>query len=346
VTGGASYWFAYEAPTNGTVNLNTEGSSFDTILAVYTYDPPLLGYQGLIPVTCDNNSGSNGLTSRVQFTADPVRTYLVVVDGVNGARGIAYLNYSLTPLSPTNQTAPVIVQNPQSRSVAAGSTVTFEVLAQGPGPLSYAWLKDGGAMGGQTGPSLTLSNVQPIQAGGYAVCLSNSFGSVTSAPAVLSVIVRPAITNQPLGQNLFAGADAIFSVGATGTGPLHYLWNKDGAPLTNVDAPILVVAHVSVADAGNYTVEVMNPAGLAVSTPAPLTVLGPPAARFDRASKLLTIAIPAAGPAGFAIEYAGQLPTAVWTPWTGPLATNNGLVNFSSETQSNAARFFRVHFSQ
>lgn len=95
IVGTASYWFAYQPPADGLAILDTDGSDFDTVLAVYTFDPPLIGYAGLIPVSCDHNSGANGRTSRLEFNASASRTYLVVVDGANGTRGIAHLNYRL-----------------------------------------------------------------------------------------------------------------------------------------------------------------------------------------------------------------------------------------------------------
>jgi len=54
-----------------------------------------LGYASLIPVVCDDNSGTNGRTSAVKFTASPKTNYYVMLDGVNGAYGKAYLNYKL-----------------------------------------------------------------------------------------------------------------------------------------------------------------------------------------------------------------------------------------------------------
>ena len=33
--GGASYWYSYTAPTNGTLQFDTAGSTFNTMLAVY-----------------------------------------------------------------------------------------------------------------------------------------------------------------------------------------------------------------------------------------------------------------------------------------------------------------------
>ena len=95
VVGGSSYWLSYKAPTNGVLLLNTDGSTYDTLLAVYIDDGLGNGYASLKSVACDNNSGANGLTSKLQFNCTNAVTYYIVVDGVNGAYGTAYLNYKL-----------------------------------------------------------------------------------------------------------------------------------------------------------------------------------------------------------------------------------------------------------
>jgi hypothetical protein len=93
IPGGASHWFAYIAPAAGRLFLNTDGSTFDTVLAVYTGAGTT--YASLIPVACDDNSGANGLTSALSFPASSGVIYYIVVDGVNGATGIVHLNYRL-----------------------------------------------------------------------------------------------------------------------------------------------------------------------------------------------------------------------------------------------------------
>jgi hypothetical protein len=98
IQGGASHWFSLIAEADGELQVNTDGSSFDTILAVYLPTGP--GYENLQPIGCDNNSGLDGLDSRVSVQVQRHRTYLIVVDGVNGASGRVVLNYSLaTPAS-------------------------------------------------------------------------------------------------------------------------------------------------------------------------------------------------------------------------------------------------------
>src|ERR1039458_4937863 len=86
----------------------------------------------------------------------------------------------------------------------------------------------------------------------------------------------PAITVQPKSQTVFAGADVIFGVKATGTPPLSYQWRLTGTNLLWAMNLSLFLPAVTAADAGNYTVVVTNIVGSTNSLPAVLTVLVSP----------------------------------------------------------------------
>lgn len=92
VIGGASQWFTYQAEADGLLLVSTEGSSFDTVLAVYTGTGTDL--QSLKLEACDNDSGV-ARASRVQLNVKAGTLYFVAVDGVNGATGNARLTYLL-----------------------------------------------------------------------------------------------------------------------------------------------------------------------------------------------------------------------------------------------------------
>ena len=65
--------------------------------------------------------------------------------------------------------------------------------------------------------------------------MSNTAGSKTSSLATLTLnaaAVAPTITTQPANQTVNAGQTATFSVTATGTAPLSYQWQKNGANIT------------------------------------------------------------------------------------------------------------------
>src|SRR5664279_1501523 len=91
--GGASVWFRWVAPANGTVTFNTEGSSFDTLLGVYIGT----SVSALSPVASnDDVQYPADLTSAVTFDAVSGTEYRIAVDGYGGLSG----NYALTWLYP------------------------------------------------------------------------------------------------------------------------------------------------------------------------------------------------------------------------------------------------------
>ncbi len=90
-------------------------------------------------------------------------------------------------LAPYPIAAPIITSQPQSQTVLAGLNATFSVVATGTSPLSYQWSVNGVPISGSTSSSLSLTNVQPANGGNYAVVVSNSFGSVTSSSATLTI---------------------------------------------------------------------------------------------------------------------------------------------------------------
>ncbi len=93
---------------------------------------------------------------------------------------------------------PFITSQPQGQTAIVGSTMTFMVTAAGAPPLSYQWQFNSTNIAGATASSLTLTNVQPGQAGSYLVVVSNALGVVTSSNAVLKVI-SPTCATPPAG---------------------------------------------------------------------------------------------------------------------------------------------------
>ena len=92
-----------------------------------------------------------------------------------------------------------IATQPQEATVPAGSNVTFAVTANGIGTLGYQWRLNGANLAGATGSSYTLSYALPAQSGTYSVVVTNSYGTLTSSNAILSVYVlydTAGLTNQ------------------------------------------------------------------------------------------------------------------------------------------------------
>ena len=82
----------------------------------------------------------------------------------------------------------------------------------------------------------------------------------------------PVITAQPAAQAVAVGANATFTVAATGSGTLTYQWLKDGVAIAGATSSTLTVSSVTSANAGNYSVKVTNATGSITSTGIALTV--------------------------------------------------------------------------
>lgn len=172
---------------------------------------------------------------------------------------------------------PAIVTHPMSRTNDFGTTATFSVVANVVEPLSYQWLKNGvplsnqGNISGAKTNRLTLSAVSKADEGGFRVVVTNSFGSVTSLVATLTVR-DPYITQQPLSLERNLGQSATFSVAAAGTSPFAYQWYRDGVAIGGAATPEFSLQDLTVNDAAYYTVVITNPQGSITSAPALLTV--------------------------------------------------------------------------
>jgi hypothetical protein len=177
---------------------------------------------------------------------------------------------------------PVITTQPASQTNVAGSTVQFSMGASG-GLLGYQWqanggsgfvnVENGGIFSGATSNILTLTGATGSSAVSYQVIVTNSFGSVTSAPATLSL--SPKISTQPASLAATTGGDVSFSVAADGSAPLSYRWFFQGNPLSNATNSTLVFNPLMVANGGNYSVVVANSYGSVTSSVATLTVAIP-----------------------------------------------------------------------
>lgn len=86
---------------------------------------------------------------------------------------------------------PEILQQPVSGLAGYGEPFGFDVLAAGTAPLSYQWYLNDAVLDSQTNRSLYIASVTNTDAGNYFVLVTNSIGSVTSAPVSLTIASPP-----------------------------------------------------------------------------------------------------------------------------------------------------------
>ncbi|RTL52746.1 MAG: IPTL-CTERM sorting domain-containing protein [Rhodocyclaceae bacterium] len=126
VGGSHSVWWKWTAPAAGQLSINTHGSGFDTLLAVYTGN----AVAALTPVASNDNDGSSGNASGLLFQAVAGTEYQIAVDGANNAAGSVALNWALNASAQANLS--VGLSGPAGGSDGATGTYTLSVVNAGP----------------------------------------------------------------------------------------------------------------------------------------------------------------------------------------------------------------------
>ncbi|MBE0543716.1 MAG: immunoglobulin domain-containing protein [Verrucomicrobia bacterium] len=211
----------------------------------------------------DLPSATNGSLTLTTVSLTHAGRYSVVASNLLGGMTSQEATLTVLPLRITGQ--------PQNGSVLAGTNVTFSVTLAGTPPFAYQWRFGGADLSGATESSLTLSNVEPGQAGTYSVIVSNAYGGDVSASATLNV--QPlTITSHPSNVLALLWSPATFNVSAAGEGPFSYQWRFNGTDLEGATDNPLVLTNVQTARAGSYSVVVSNVYGSTSSAPATLSL--------------------------------------------------------------------------
>lgn len=205
--------------------------------------------------------GDNGTQIRVRVT--------------NAAGSATSAAATLTVQAPV---AAGIVAQPVGITVTAGNAASFSVQAEGSGPLTYQWQRDGTNIAGATGSSYALASPSLTDSGAlFRVVVSNSAGSVTSGAALLTVVsgtvAAPTISTQPEATAVLEGDSVVLSVAAAGTGPFSYQWRRNGTAIAGAVEANFSSSPLTLADTGAvFSVVVGNGGGSVTSANAAVQV--------------------------------------------------------------------------
>jgi len=140
--------------------------------------------------------GMRGANDTVNSLAFQINGDLIVAGEFTTFNGVTMLRMArLYSSAPTF--LPSILMQPSSRTEDWGSHTFFGATAIGSTPLQYRWRKDGAylAEGGNVSGVMTsvllVANVQASDAGRYDLVVTNSYGSVTSSVANLTIRATP-----------------------------------------------------------------------------------------------------------------------------------------------------------
>ena len=205
-------WFRWVAPCNGQVDLDTFGSCYDTVLAVYRGScGSLLTVPGAVPVTSCNDDANAGrpngsFQSYVTFPAIAGTTYFFQVGGKISS----------------------LQDKGEGRLTIFGPTLAVGTLATGPFGPWHVYRLNGTGTGLSWPWSVTIPcgmNVQGLAAGssGTALNLAQNFATSLNSPSI-AAIAMPYTGNPPTTALLWVraktggcGGDYTLRVGPNGT---------------------------------------------------------------------------------------------------------------------------------
>ena len=214
-----SVWYNWTAPADGELDLKTEGSNFDTLLAAYTGSS-----LSALMVRYASDDVVGGTWSRLIFAVTAGTTYRIVVDGYGGASGSTRLSGAFTPTATPPAGAPAAPSGLVATAGSSSASIAFTAGSEnGSAITNYEYSTDNGATWTARNPAATSS---PILISGlnngtaYSIKLRalNSVGTGVASSAVSVTPVAPPTPEPPTpapANDNFADAATLGSLDAT-----------------------------------------------------------------------------------------------------------------------------------
>jgi subtilisin family serine protease len=192
---GKTVWWTFTPASSGVVQISTEGSSFDTMVGIYTGDT----VSNLTLVARNDQAyGGERDWSFVYFTVYAGTPYHVAVDGYLGAAGdILMLLTWRPPVAPhiwPDSEYNFYDKHPLHQYALPGKKVYIGVYADGTPPLFYQWQFNGTNILDATNWYYHFTVSSTNDYGPYSVVVSNLAGMITNGPALVEPPMGPLVS--------------------------------------------------------------------------------------------------------------------------------------------------------
>ena len=265
---GTSVWYSWTAPASETVTMDTFGTNFDPILAVYTGG----SVGSLTEIASNDDSGTT--QSLVQFGATAGTTYKIAITGYGESSGNIVLNWSMpvSPPAPSLFVSSASVPEGNAGSVAGSVMVSLSRAVSSPVTVRYSSVAGSASAGsdfvaiGST--TLTFSPGETSKVVGFTV-LGDTVPEVAEAFAIRLSSPVGAVLGDSTGTVNILGEEGPLSVyvgdpyvteGNSGSSGLTFPVSLSAAPVAGQSVSVRYATANGTATAGS------DYAGLAATT--------------------------------------------------------------------------------
>lgn len=201
----ATLWWSWTAPVSGLVNIDTQGSAFDTVLAVYTGTE--LG--NLVPVASNDNA-ANSVSSSVTFTAQAGSSYQIAAGGKSSVGGLLLLNLGASPANDDFASATILSgMNPMVTATnAKASAQANEPAHAGRSPRRSLWYRWTAPSSTRYQAAVMSAQLNPV----VAVYTGSSLTSLIPVASAVSTATDAEVNNAIAGFDALAGTTYLIAV--------------------------------------------------------------------------------------------------------------------------------------
>ncbi len=122
-------------------------------------------------------------------------------------------------------------------------------------------------------PTSSITTAQPLTNTTYTITVTDQLGCTKTDAIVVTSKTPVSIITQPISYNKCLSSNVVFTLNASGTAPISYVWKKNGTLISGATLNTYSINGLSVADEGIFTCEPTNYCRTLISNNAELKVI-------------------------------------------------------------------------
>ena len=317
---------------------------------MFTDDGRNLGYQSLVALSCDDNSGTNGLTSTVTIPVSQGTNYYVMVDGVNGVSGRVSLNYLLDSAPKISSIVAQTINENQSTAwipftISDRETAAAQLAVSGVcnnssfvAPTGFEFSGSGSNRQMRITPQRDVFGTNLV-----GIIVTDALGGIRTTQFMLCVVRVPRLLE--IASALEAGiASTPYSaqiVAVGGTGPYRFTFASAAPTGWTLTTNGILAGSAPSACTNVFDVRVTDNAGASVTRTLPLQIIDPIRLTAVNDGTGLSFRFTGRPVRSYVLEMTTEIGSGVWTP----LSTNSspsGQLQIPIVQGTGPSAFFRV----